>query len=264
MRGVSTYRCYQQARDTAWRALMHLPPQMPVDVEALARRAGAEVLTFPDREEQPRLWEAVRKAGAQDCVSLRVDGRWYLLIRERALDESQRRFAIAHELGHLLLRHGTRPILPGVRAFQSRENAGDVLDEPQSLDDYAADIFAVRLLAPACVLHALHVENASDIQRICGLPSRAAQLRSERMALLNDRDAYMTHPLERKVMAHFLSFVEESNRGAVAPPPAAGALPLAIPLPDGARERLFTRRLRPSLYGLAGVVAAAILWMLFR
>ena len=260
MRGVSTYRCYRQARDTAWRALMHLPPRLPAEVEALARKTGVEVLPFPDREQQPRLWEAVRKAGAQDCVSLRVDGRWYLLIREGALDESRRRFAIAHELGHLLLRHGTRAISPGVRAFQSRENAGDVLDEPQSLDDYAADIFAVRLLAPACVLHALHAENASDIQRICGLPPQAARLRGERMALLNDRDAYMTHPLERKVMAHFLPFVEESNRGAAPGMPR----PVLWARPAGKQAKRAAIALRPWLYLALGAAAAAVLWALIR
>ena len=230
---MSTYRRYQEARDTAWRALLQGGfTRLPVEPEGLARRIGVEALPFPG-EDEPRLRHLIRLTGGGFCVSLRLRGRWHIFLRQDRMDESQRRFAVAHELGHLLLSHPTRRLAPGVRAFESRENQGDLIEDPESLDDYAADIFAIRLLAPACVLHELHLDQSGPIMRLCGLPPRAAALRAERMQLLNQRDVFYNHPLERQVRDQFLPFLgsrkAEAHRPAVFPAPPARH-PLMTPL----------------------------------
>ena len=223
---MSTYRRYQEARDTAWRALLRLEEKrLPVDAEALARRVGVTVHPFPEPGEEPRLAALVQKAGGGRCVSLRIRGAWHVFLREDRLDEAGRRFSLAHELGHLLLGHETRALAPGVRAFCSRENEGDLMEDPDSLEDYAADIFAIRLLAPACVLHELHVDTPGGIMRLCGLPPRAAALRGERMELLNQRDSFYAHPLERQVRDAFWPFLTE--RAAQKAP--VQAFPPAVP-----------------------------------
>lgn len=202
------YQRYQEARDTAWRALLRLPEKkLPVDVDALAQMIGMEVLPFPDGEENPRLAKLLEGLGDAVAVSLRVRGKWQIFLREDALDDARRRFAVAHELGHLLLGHETRVVSPGVRAFESEENEGDVIDDPEDLADYAADIFAVRLLSPACVLHELHIDSSGGIRLLCGLPPKAAALRADRMELLNERDAFFKHDLERQVRDQFLPFL---------------------------------------------------------
>ena len=188
---MSTYRRYQEARDAAWQALLLLPEKrLPVDAEALAREMGVEVLSRAE-EKDPALLSLLRQAGTGACVSLRAQGQWRVYLRKEQLSDSQRRFSVAHELGHLFLCHPTRGLAPGVRAFESRENAGDLIEDPLSLDDYAADIFAIRLLAPACVLHELRLDQLGPITALCGLPPRAAALRAERMELLNRRDAFL-------------------------------------------------------------------------
>lgn len=223
---VSSYRRYQEARDTAWRALLRLEEKrLPVDTEALARRVGVTVHPFPDGKQEPRLAALIQKAGGGKCVSLRIRGAWHVFLREDRLDEAGRRFSLAHELGHLLLGHETRALAPGVRAFCSRENAGDLMEDPDSPEECAADIFAIRLLAPACLLHELHIDMPGGIMRLCGLPPRAAALRGERMELLNRRDSFYAHPLERQVRDAFLPFLTESRRDGASvplfPPPAA-------------------------------------------
>lgn len=227
----STYRQYQEARDTAWRALLRLDEKiLPVDAEAFARTIGAEVHPWPDPKENQRLWAlAQQKRGV--CVSLRIRGHWHMFIRESRLDDSQRRFAVAHELGHLLLGHETRVLSPGVRCFASEENQGDLMDDPQDLADYAADIFAIRLLAPACLLHELHIDAAGPIMALCGLPPRAAALRAERMELLNERDVFYTNPLERQVREAFRPYLLSRQKDiAVSPLPApARSIPLVLP-----------------------------------
>ena len=234
---MSTYQRYQEARDTAWRALLRLEEKRrPTDVDALCRQLGVEIHPFPAAEEKA-LSRCVRQAGGGVCVSLRIRGQWHVFLRLDRLDESQRRFAVAHELGHLLLSHETRSLAPGVRAFESRENQGDLMDDPQDLDDYAADIFAIRLLAPACVLHELHVDQSGRIMALCGMPPRAAALRAERMTLLNERDVFYNHPLERQVRDQFLPFIQSRR--------TEGAR-LASSSADTARNRLLSSLPRPT------------------
>ena len=237
---MDTYRKYREARDTAWRALLQLEEKsLPVDPEALARRVGVEIMPFPDPNEEEKLAALLEKAGGGSCVSLRIQGKWHIFLRTEALDGSRRRFSVAHELGHLLMDHETYALMPGVRAFAGRENAGDLIDDPQSLDDYAADIFAIRLLAPACVLHEMHVDQSGQIIALCGLPPRAAALRAERMGLLNERDAFYNHPLERQVRDQFLPFIRSRQTAAarecVSPvQPVRKTLPAPLPRPKAA------------------------------
>ncbi|MBR5111740.1 MAG: ImmA/IrrE family metallo-endopeptidase [Clostridia bacterium] len=204
---MSTYRDYQDARDAAWRALLDVPEKkLPIDVDALAKRLGVDIHPFPGKE-QERLYALVRRAAQGPCVSLRIRRSWHIFLRPEALDENRRRFAVAHELGHLLLAHETETPAPGVRCFAARENTGDVMEDTQELETYTADLFAVRLLAPACLLHEARVDSSGGIISLCGLPPRAAAIRAERMELLNERDAFYTHLLEAKVRNAFLPWL---------------------------------------------------------
>ncbi len=225
------YQRYRQARDAAWRALLQLESKrLPVDPEALARQVGLGLSPFPQSDREPRLFALVQKAGSGPCVSLRIRGKWHAFLRESALDDQKRRFCVAHELGHLLLRHKTYVLSPGVLAFRGRENAGDLIEAPECSDDRDADIFAIRLLAPACLLHEMHVDTAGGIQRLCGLPPRAAAMRAERMALLAERDAFYSHALERRVRAAFLPYLRE--RAGLPASPAVQAGKPEIPAED--------------------------------
>jgi len=277
---MSTYKRYQQARDAAWRALLLLKDKkLPVDAEALARQAGVDIAPYPLSDTEPRLYAMAQKAGGGACVSLRFRGVWHIFLRE--MDAPRRRFSVAHELGHLFLEHETVSLTPGIRSFRSRENAGDLMDDPESLDDYAADIFAIRLLAPACLLHELRVDTPGGIMRLCGLPPRAAALRAERMELLNQRDAYFTHPLEKQVRDAFLPFLREKaalNPGAPvnAPVRLLTALPkMRKDAPDGpemqaneaaeARENKRPRKKRLLWLLVPGaLLLAAILFFILR
>lgn len=203
----STYRQYQAARDTAWRALLKITEKrLPVEPEALAAVLGVELHPFPHPEENQRLWTLANQVRGV-CVSLRIRGAWHIFMRDSSLDASQRRFAVAHELGHLLLGAETRLLAPGVRCFLSGDNQGDLMEDPQKMTDYAADIFAIRLLAPACLLHELGVDTPGDIMALCGLPPKAAALRAERMALLNRRNVFYANALERQVRDAFRPYL---------------------------------------------------------
>ena len=260
-KAMSTYRYYQEARDTAWRALLRLPEKrLPVDIDSLALQVGMTVHPFPDEREEPRLAAFMNGMEDANCVSLRIRGAWHIFLRENRLNEPQRRFAVAHELGHLLLAHPTRTLSPGVRAFESRENQGDIIEDPDDLTDYAADIFAIRVLAPACLLHELNVEKSGDIAALCALPPRAAALRAERMELLNERNAFYSHALERQVRDQFLPFLRSAQSPSPAPSQApARPISLVTPLPPEKQQNPLPKkkRVRAALLIAAGLCLLA-------
>ena len=110
----------------------------------------------------------------------------------------RQRFTTAHELGHILLGHvGQSPV---------------VNREPQATDnpiEQAANVFAARLLAPACVLWGCGVRSAADIERLCHVSRQAAEYRMERMRILYARNRFLTSPLEGAVYRQFEEYIKE-------------------------------------------------------
>lgn len=263
---MNTYRRYQAARDAAWEALLRMGiSSLPVDMRSIMEKLKIPVLPFPESDQEPRLYSLLQRVGPAPCISLRLQGIWHIFLRQDLLGEAEMRFALAHEWGHILLHHETCALAPGVRMFQGRENAGDLLDDPQELDDYAADIFAIRLLAPACVLHELYIDTPGGVTALCGLPPRAAILRAERMELLNRRDAFLTHPLERKVRDQFSSFIFQ-KKAPINPtpltPPTSG--PAAIPVESQINQSAppSKKAARFLWIGLLIGAAAGVLWLM--
>ena len=108
--------------------------------------------------------------------------------------------APVHELGHILLGH------LGEYDLVNRE--------PQPGDnpiEQAANVFASRLLAPACVLWALNVRTPEEIADICQISHQSASFRAERMAELYKRGKFLTSPLERKVYEQFLGYIQRQR-----------------------------------------------------
>lgn len=226
---MSTYQSYKDARNAAWHALLQLQiASLPVDMDAVMEKLHVELHPFPIRQEEPKLYALLQRTGPSLCVTLRIQDAWHVFFRHPGATDAERRFALAHELGHILLRHETFSLSPGVLAFSALENEGDILDDPQDAEDYAADVFASRFLSPACVLHELHLDTAAEITRLCGLPPRAAIQRAERMELLNERDAFFTSPDETKVRDQFLPFIRAQH--------PAFAIPEAAAKPDEISE----------------------------
>ena len=255
---ASSYDSYRLARDASWRALLKTEhATLPVDAEALARSLGVQVFTRREAQAMPHLVRLLEDAPEGVCVSLRIGGQWYIFLRD-GLPDPRRRFAVAHELGHILLSCPTRPLSPGVRVFQSLPATGDLMDGTEGTADCDADMFAIRLLAPACVLHELHIDVPSRIAALCALPPRAAAFRAERMALLNERNVFYTHSLECRVRDHFLPEIR-SRRGFPVTEKKTRVIPAALPrAPEhtSPKKRGFPYA-KAAL--LLGIVAGAIL-----
>jgi Zn-dependent peptidase ImmA (M78 family) len=112
---------------------------------------------------------------------------------------ARQRFTVAHELGHILLGHA------GKYELVNREPSAN--DNPI---EQAANVFASRLLAPACVLWGCGIQMAGQIANMCDISQIAAEFRMARMAKLYARGKFLTSPLERAVFAQFESFISEN------------------------------------------------------
>lgn len=191
------YTNYQQARDAAWRILLDCRiQQLPVDLNTVCRMLGVRAVSYtsfwPDGHVPP---QALRTDGMTFYVG---DDPVILFAPNRAPERI--RFTIAHELGHLVLGHTA----PGMITVVNREPAaGDAPIET------AANQFAVRLLAPACVLWGLGIHSADEIAALCHISRQSAEFRAARMEDLYRRDRFLTSRMERAVFERFRQFIAE-------------------------------------------------------
>ncbi len=184
------YKDYQKSRDLAWEILLRERVRaLPVDVLEICRRLGIAV----------RQYDEPRPEG--DGFSTIVGGVPHIFI-QAGKSRQRTRFTLAHELGHILLGH------VGRYELVNREPSPE--DAPV---EQAANGFAARLLAPACVLWGCKVTSAAEIASLCDISPAAAGYRWERMQLLLSRGKFLTSPLERKVYRRFGKYIKTNRRG---------------------------------------------------
>lgn len=124
--------------------------------------------------------------------------------------KNRQRFTVAHELGHIVLGH------VGKYTLINREPS--VNDNPIEAE---ANVFASRLLAPACVLHEIGVKSPQEISELCGISLQSAEIRFQRFLELEERNTkfiaekgvgcYYLSPLEKQVANQFESFILEKK-----------------------------------------------------
>ena len=182
------YRKYQISRNLAGEILLREGvTELPVKVGALCRSMGIGLKYYTPMDDN-------------DGYSTIIDGRGVIFVSDRCI-QARQRFTAAHELGHILLGH--------VGKYQL------VNREPSSKDnpiEQEANVFASRLLAPACVLWALNARTPEEIAALCQISYQAASYRAERMALLYQRNKFLSSPLERQVYQQFLPFIRDRQQ----------------------------------------------------
>lgn len=198
------YDDYKRARDLSWRVLLNTGTrELPVKVSRICRGYGVTLRSYQVGAPLIRELGLEAQCDISDGFTVRSGNRCYVFYNMEQ-PPGRVRFTIAHELGHVLLGH----LGDGELTVYNRESSSE--DAPE---EHTANVFASRLLAPACVLHALGAVTPEQIAAVCDISMAAARFRAGRMGVLEQRGKYGASPLERQVLAQFRSYIDRVTCG---------------------------------------------------
>lgn len=198
------YDDYKRARDLSWRVLLNTGTrELPVKVSRICRGYGVTLRSYQVGAPLIRELGLEAQCDISDGFTVRSGNRCYVFYNMEQ-PPGRVRFTIAHELGHVLLGH----LGDGELTVYNRESSSE--DAPE---EHTANVFASRLLAPACVLHALGAVTPEQIAAVCDISMAAARFRAGRMGVLEQRGKYGASPLERQVLAQFQPYIDRVTCG---------------------------------------------------
>lgn len=193
------YENYKIARDRAWKTLIRYNVNsLPVDVLDICQKSGVLVYNYVEG------YELISNLGLErytknDGFTIRLENRYIIFYNNFITSFGRVRFTLAHEIGHIALKH-----------LKKDATAWNRIDEaPPNNQEIQANIFAARLLAPACVLHEMGVKSAEQLQAVTGLSHAAAKIRFERLQELRKRKAFYKNPYEIEVCKNFKPYISE-------------------------------------------------------
>ena len=196
---------YTGDRGMTWEILLNAGVrELPVNLNVICKHLGVPAMSYIRGQRLIAELGKRRQMKESDGFIVRSESGKALIFYNSACSVGRQRFTIAHKLGHLLLNHHGDLI--------NREpSPGDNLIERE------ANVFASRLLAPACVLWGVNTCNPSSISELCNISYRAAEFRARRMASLmrtdrrfmaeRGRSYFLQSPLEERLYHQFLPYI---------------------------------------------------------
>ncbi len=181
---------YQDVRNVSWHCLINCRiDSLPIQISKVCKFYGGKVVNDSDVH---------LLTTNQSGRIISINQTFYVIVNDK--ESIQRiRFTIAHELGHYLLGHLSRP--------ENIHILNRDITPIKPAQETEADMFAARLLAPACVLWGLNAQTAEQIASVCNISMTAAKYRAERMELLRKRNMFLTSHLERCVYGQFQEYI---------------------------------------------------------
>nr|WP_317357318.1 ImmA/IrrE family metallo-endopeptidase [uncultured Tyzzerella sp.] len=177
------YKAYKIARDHAWQCLIETNSNtLPIDLNKIIKYYNMKFVLFND------------KVNANEAF---IENN--IVYINKNLPKTRGRFAVAHELGHILLNH--KNLSHSVHSENDNTN----------IEEFQANIFARGLLMPAIVLKEINCITPQDIANICNVSLQSAEYRAERLKELIQRNKFNLSPLERQVYNNFKNFINSNK-----------------------------------------------------
>ena len=189
---INAYGAYKNVRDSAWQVLLDYNIKtIPVNVVSIACSSGISIVKNSEVDELK---------SSEVGASILDGDKWYI-VYDDTVSKERIRFTIAHELGHIFLGH---PLKLGYHARTID------IDKPET--ERQADMFAIRLLVPACVVWGLNLHTPDEIQREFHISHTSAKARALRMEVLYERNKFLSSNLERQVYENFKDYISANRR----------------------------------------------------
>lgn len=190
---INAYGAYKSVRNSAWQVLLDYNVRsIPVNVVNIACSSGISIIKNSKVNELRN-----NEVG----VSILDSDKWYI-VYDDTVSKERIRFTIAHELGHIFLGH---PLKLGYHAR--------TIDIERPETERQADMFAIRLLVPACVVWGLNLHTPDEIQQEFNISHSAARSRALRMETLYERDKFLSDNLEKQVYENFKEYITANRKG---------------------------------------------------
>ncbi|MDH6673187.1 Zn-dependent peptidase ImmA (M78 family)/DNA-directed RNA polymerase subunit RPC12/RpoP [Paenibacillus sp. LBL] len=146
--------------------------QLPIKVKKLTRGfKNLRIITYSRFAEENNMTtdEVIVFAGSEEgcCYYRKSEHKYMILYNDLIQNEGRRRWTIAHEIGHYLLKHNEITN----KTILSRSS---LTQHEYKIFEQEADCFARSLLAPTSVLLALKKFNANDLSKWCSLSINAS------------------------------------------------------------------------------------------
>lgn len=194
------YEKYKNSRNASWQILIenHIS-ELPVKVSQICANYGIYIVSYKTADEYIRKMNYENHTKENDAFIFKN-----IIFYNEKCSIGRQRFSIAHELGHFFLHEGN--------CIQCREPSPN--DNPK---EHEANVFASRLLAPACVLWGVGAKSPEQIAKLCDITISSATFRADRMNILYSREkdfilkhgksCFLMSKLEQRVYTQFEDFI---------------------------------------------------------
>lgn len=189
---------------------------LPVKIGGICRACHVIALSYTDGTEFIRENDLSVYA-EEDAFTTKIQGRYVIFYRDD-MTVAEMRAAIMHEVAHLILGHMNveSSAYDGTATMWNK-----VADKEPDVIEEAALAFSSAVLAPACVLWALKVSRASEIEKRAAITKKMAKARAERMAELYEREkefiaykgksCFLQSERERTVFENFKAYIASNK-----------------------------------------------------
>ncbi len=165
---------------------------LPVDLGKICRALGVTFSTYEDYAELKNIsHEDVCRMFLEDGFTISGASKKVIVYNERNTNLLRRRFTIAHEIAHILLKHLEN---------SKKENEG-------INNDRAANILAWHLLCPIQVLQLMGVSTVEEIAEACQVSYSVSKKCHEYLTQKRNSSDLFKDELDKEMAMQFLQYI---------------------------------------------------------
>ncbi|NLZ53729.1 MAG: ImmA/IrrE family metallo-endopeptidase, partial [Thermoanaerobacteraceae bacterium] len=177
---------------------------LPIDPIAVCKQHGFTVKSVLEAENTINEFDPFEIRVNPNCDAktyLTSEGKYLIVYDEAVFSEGRIIWTIAHELGHIVLKH--------LIHFEQTEIHKGLTDRENEVLENEADAFASEFLAPAEILLGCNCGTKGKIIKLCGLSDEAAGYKEEYLKKYKPDEKYRL--INQKIYRQFYSFIHNKE-----------------------------------------------------